>query len=66
MNITELEQKVIDALKDRDGGIYSNEIAVYAKIDQKSIAGVVASLVKKKIVDKSTFGPGEEYISLRE
>ena len=64
--LTELEQKVVGALKDRDGGIYSNEIASYAGIDQKSIAGVVSSLVKKNVVIKETFGPGEEYISLTE
>jgi DNA-binding MarR family transcriptional regulator len=66
MELTELEKKVVAALKDRDGGIYSNEIAIYAGIDQKSIAGVVSSLVKKNVVTKSTFGPGEEYVSLTE
>ncbi len=62
--LTELEQKVVDALKDRDGGIYSKEIHSYSGVDQRSIAGVVSSLVKKNVIMKETFGPGEEYISL--
>jgi uncharacterized membrane protein len=64
--LTELEQKVVDALKERDGGIYSKELHSYSGIDQRSIAGVVSSLVKKNVVIKGTFGPGEDYISLVE
>jgi hypothetical protein len=64
MRLTAQEQKVVDALKVREGGIYSNEIATYAGIDQRSIAGVVSSLVQKKVVSKDTFGPGDEFIYL--
>lgn len=64
-NLTDRESAVVTALMDRDGAIYSHEIASYADIPRAEIAGVISSLVKKKIVLRGDDGTGTEYLELR-
>jgi DNA-binding MarR family transcriptional regulator len=50
LNITANEQAVLDALHDRDGGIYANEIGSYSGLSGRVVSGVVSSLVKKGMI----------------
>jgi uncharacterized membrane protein len=65
MNVTQNEQKVLDALTDRDGGIYSHELVAYSGVSKEAIGGVVSSLIKKGAVRKSKIGQ-DEYIEVTE
>jgi uncharacterized membrane protein len=63
--MTPKEQAVVNALKERGGGIYSHELTAYVDgVSKSEIGGVVSSLVKKGVVVKDSFGPGQDFIEL--
>jgi uncharacterized membrane protein len=63
--MTENEHKVLDALSERDGGIYSSEISAYSNVSKSAISGVISSLVKKGYIRKSKIG-NDEYLEISE